>query len=311
MSVLHSIFAILSAIILFIYGLQGFSRELQAAGGAALQSWLERVTKNRMLGFSIGAFATVFVQSSSAITSLTVALVDASVLSFRASLSVLLGANVGTTVTAWLVAFKLTEIGPIFIVLGALISAAYKRMAILGKAIFYFGLIFFALDLISAALKPISALPIFIEWISLAGVPILGILIGFVFTAIVQSSSVTTGVAILLSQQGVLPAEAAISIVIGANIGSTSTALLASVGMNNTARATAKANFVFNLVGGIIFYPFLQDFGLMIVGWIKDPGMSVAVAHLIFNLTIALFIIILLDWVEPPLHRLLLKPNSG
>jgi len=310
-SVLHSIFAILSAIILFIYGLQGFSRELQAAGGAALQSWLERVTKNRMLGFSIGAFATVFVQSSSAITSLTVALVDASVLSFRASLSVLLGANVGTTVTAWLVAFKLTEIGPIFIVLGALISAAYKRMAILGKAIFYFGLIFFALDLISAALKPISALPIFIEWISLAGVPILGILIGFVFTAIVQSSSVTTGVAILLSQQGVLPAEAAISIVIGANIGSTSTALLASVGMNNTARATAKANFVFNLVGGIIFYPFLQDFGLMIVGWIKDPGMSVAVAHLIFNLTIALFIIILLDWVEPPLHRLLLKPNSG
>lgn len=309
MTVLHSIFAVLSAIILFIYGLQGFSRELQAAGGAALQSWLERVTKNRMLGFSIGAFATVFVQSSSAITSLTVALVDASVLSFRASLSVLLGANVGTTVTAWLVAFKLTEIGPIFIVLGALISATYKRMAILGKAIFYFGLIFFALDLISAALKPISALPIFIEWISLAGVPILGILIGFVFTAIVQSSSVTTGVAILLSQQGVLPAEAAISIVVGANIGSTSTALLASVGMNNTARATAKANFVFNLVGGIIFYPFLQDFGLMIVGWIKDPGMSVAVAHLIFNLTIALFIIILLDWVEPPLHKLLMRPN--
>jgi len=308
-TVLHSIFAVLSAIILFIYGLQGFSRELQAAGGAALQSWLERVTKNRMLGFSIGAFATVFVQSSSAITSLTVALVDASVLSFRASLSVLLGANVGTTVTAWLVAFKLTEIGPIFIVLGALISATYKRMAILGKAIFYFGLIFFALDLISAALKPISALPIFIEWISLAGVPILGILIGFVFTAIVQSSSVTTGVAILLSQQGVLPAEAAISIVVGANIGSTSTALLASVGMNNTARATAKANFVFNLVGGIIFYPFLQDFGLMIVGWIKDPGMSVAVAHLIFNLTIALFIIILLDWVEPPLHKLLMRPN--
>lgn len=309
MTVLHSIFAVLSAIILFIYGLQGFSRELQAAGGAALQSWLERVTKNRLLGFSIGAFATVFVQSSSAITSLTVALVDASVLSFRASLSVLLGANVGTTVTAWLVAFKLTEIGPIFIVLGALISATYKRMAILGKAIFYFGLIFFALDLISAALKPISALPIFIEWISLAGVPILGILIGFVFTAIVQSSSVTTGVAILLSQQGVLPAEAAISIVVGANIGSTSTALLASVGMNNTARATAKANFVFNLVGGIIFYPFLQDFGLMIVGWIKDPGMSVAVAHLIFNLTIALFIIILLDWVEPPLHKLLMRPN--
>jgi Na+/Pi-cotransporter len=174
---------------------------------------------------------------------------------------------VGTTATAWLVSFKLTEIGPVFIVLGALLSALPVRASVIGKAVFYFGLIFFALDLISATLKPLQEQPGFKEWLALAQAPWRGVLTGLIFTAVIQSSSVTTGVGILLVQQDILPPQAAIPIVLGANVGSTSTALMASFGMNPVARATAIANFLFNAAGVLIYFPFLGPFA-------RDDGSS-------------------------------------
>jgi len=311
MSSFHSLVALVAAIVLFIYGLQGFSSELQLVGGKSLRVWLARITQSRWKGFAVGALATAAVQSSSAITALTAALVDASALSFRASLGVLLGSNVGTTATAWLVSLKLTGIGPAFIVLGALFTALPKRFSMAGKSVFYFGLIFFALDLISAELKPLQQEPLFIEWLALAQTPWLGLVTGLVFTALVQSSSVTSGVAILLAQQGVLPAEAAIPIVVGANVGSTSTALLASVGMSATARATAIANGLFNAAGALAFFPFLTPFSQLMVTLAGDPGLAVALAHLVFNLTVSLAFLLSLDWVEPQLRRLLFKGSAG
>ncbi len=302
MSPLHGLFAAISAVILFLYGLQGFSRELQAVGGATLQSWLGRVTANRWIGFLVGAAATAIVQSSSAITALTVTLVDAAVISFRASLGVLLGANVGTTATAWLVSFKLTGIGPMFIVLGALISVLPIRMKVIGKALFYFGLIFFTLDLISAELKPLQSRPEFRQWLALAEAPWAGVLAGLVFTALVQSSSVSTGLAILLVQQGIFPGQAAIPMVIGANVGSTSTALMASFGMRPVARATGITNFLFNATGMLLYLPFLRPFSQAIVDMAANPGIAVAWAHLLFNLTIALLFLVTLNWVEPLLR---------
>jgi len=302
---LQGLIAALSAIVLFLFGLQGFSSELQTVGGDALQSWLKRVTANRGRGFLIGAFATAILQSSSAITALVATLVDTTVISFRASLSVLLGANVGTTATAWLVSFKLTGIGPAFIVLGALISTLPTRVRVFGKAVFYFGLIFFALNLISAELKPLQDRPAFREWLALAEAPWLGVLAGLVLTAIVQSSSVTTGMAILLVQQGILGPQAAIPIVIGANVGSTSTALMASLSMSPVARATAFANLLFNAAGMLIYLPFLTPFSHAMVDMTGDPGAAVASAHLIFNLTIAFVFLVTLDWVEPRLRACL------
>jgi len=310
MTGLQSFFAAISAIVLFIYGLQGFSRELRAVGGDALQAWLGRVTASRWSGFAVGALATAVVQSSSAVTSLTTALVDASAISFRASLGVLLGSNVGTTATAWLVSLKLTSVGPFFIVLGALLSALPRRGSLAGKAVFYFGLIFFALDLISSELKPLQEQAAFVEWLGRARAPWMGVLIGLVFTAVVQSSSVTTGVAILLVLQGVLPAEAAIPVVVGANVGSTSTALLASVGMNPVARATAKANFLFNVAGAVLFFPFLTHFAHAMVSHAGDPGMAVALAHLVFNLTTALAFLVPFNWLAPRLQESLLGTRN-
>ncbi len=301
MTPFQGIIAAVAAIVLFLQALQGFSREVQAVGGAALKSWLPRATENRWLGFLIGVVATAIVQSSSAVTALAVSLVDAAVISFRGSLGIVLGANVGTTATAWLVSFKLTGIGPVFIVLGALLSALPIRASAVGKAVFFFGLVFFALDLISAELKPLQGHPWFIDGLALATTPLIGLLMGIVFTALVQSSSVTTGLAILLVQQGVLPAESAIPIMLGANVGSTSTALVASLSMHAVARATAISNFLFNATGVLLFLPFLKQFTHWMLAT-GEPATAVAWAHLMFNMTVAALFLATLGWLEPRLR---------
>jgi Na/Pi-cotransporter len=303
MSGFQGFMAAFAAIILFLYGLQGFGRELQAVGGPAMRLWLSRVTTSRWKGFAVGALATAFLQSSSAVTALAVTLVDTSVIAFRASLGVLLGANVGTTATAWLVSFKLTAIGPFFIVAGALLSALPFRASVAGKAAFYFGLIFLALDLISAELRPLQEQPAFAAWLALADVPWRGVLIGLVLTAVIQSSSVTTGVAIVLVQQGILSAEAAIPVVMGANIGSTATALVASMAMGSVARATALTNVLFNTAGVLVYFPFLESFSRLMTATVEDLPTAVALAHLLFNLTVAVLFLSGLGWLEPRLRR--------
>ncbi|TCP10264.1 Na/Pi-cotransporter [Crenobacter luteus] len=302
MTTLQTLVAALAAVALFLYGLDSFSRELRAVGGEALKAWLGRVTASRWLGFAVGAAATAVVQSSSAVTSLTVVLVDAAVLSFRASLGVLLGANVGTTMTAWLVSFKLTGIGPVFIVLGMLLSALPTRAGVAGKAVFYFGLIFFALDLISAQLAPLRDEPQLRAWLGYAATPAVGVLAGVAITALIQSSSVTTGLVILLVQQGLLPPEAAIPVVVGANVGSTSTALVASLAMGRVARATAATNLLFNLTGLLLVFPFLDLYSRWLIDTFGAAAVAVAWAHLGFNLGIGLLFLLCLDAVEPRLR---------
>ena len=249
MSNLRILFAVISAIVLFLYGLEAFSREIQAVGGETLRKWLGHLTESRWRGVVLGTIVTAIIQSSSAVTSLTVALVDAGTMTLNSSLGVLLGANIGTTSTAWLVSLKLTGIGPFFIVLGTALSVFPTRFKVLGKAAFYFGFIFFSLDLVSFTLKPLAQSPLFAEVLSRSRTPLMGVLAGMVVTGIVQSSSITTGLCILLVQQTILSATAAIPIVIGANIGTTATALVASIKMQKAARQVALANLCFTLAG--------------------------------------------------------------
>jgi phosphate:Na+ symporter len=286
--------SIVSAIVLFLHGLEGFSREIQTVGGERLKEWLGRLTAKRWLGLLLGALATAIVQSSSAVTSLTVALVDAGTISFRSSLGVLLGANIGTTSTAWLVSLKLTSIGPFFIVLGALLGSLPTRLKILGEAAFYFGFIFFSLDVVSFTLKPLAQNPVFAEVLRESSTPLLGVLAGILVTAIVQSGSITTGLCILLVQQNLLSATAAIPIVIGASVGSTSTALIASIKMQRTARRVALANLCFNAFGVVLFLPFLGWFAVRVVEFAGEPGMAVAWAQLIFKIVMSAAVLLLL-----------------
>jgi len=292
-----------SAIVLFLYGLEAFSQEIQAVGGAQLSKWLGRFTESRWRAVLLGALATAIVQSSSATTSLTVALVDAGTMSFQSSLGVVLGANIGTTSTAWLLSMKLTSIGPFFIVFGTVLSALPTRFKILGKAAFYFGFIFFSLDVIGFALRPLAQDPVFAEILSNTRTPIMGVLAGILLTAVVQSSSVTTGLCILLVQQDILAAAAAIPIVIGANIGSTATALLASIKMDRAARRVAVANFCFNAFGVLLFLPFLSTFADRVVEFGGSPGLAVAWAQLIFNVVMTVAVLVLLRLFEKQLAR--------
>jgi len=295
MSNFRILLAIVAAIVLFLYGLENFSHEIQRVGATALSKWLGQLTQSRWRGVLLGAVATAIVQSSSAVTALTVSLVDAGTMSFRSSLGILLGANVGTTSTAWLVSLKLTSIGPFFIVLGTLLSALPTRLKMLGKLAFYFGFIFFSLDVVSFSLKPLAQSAVLTEMLSRSSGPLTGALAGMLITAIVQSSSITTGLCILLVQQSLLPATSAIPIVIGANIGTTVTALVASIKMNKTARSVALANLCFNVFGVVLFLPFLGSFSAKVVQAAGDPGMAVAWAQLIFNLVMVLAVLLLLN----------------
>lgn len=296
---------ILAAIMLFLYGLQGFAREVQAHGQATMQAWFGKVTRHRLTGFLLGAVSTAVVQSSSAVSSIAVTLVGSGVIGFRQSLPVLFGSNVGTTATAWLVAFKLTGLGPFFLVVGGLLSMLPGRLQMLGKSLFYFGFIFFSLGLISDALAPLQASPTFAAWLQMVETPWAGILAGMVITLLLQSSSVTTGLLIVLVQQGLMTSDVAIAVVIGANLGSTGTALLASLPLSREARRAAIANVVFNLGGLLIWAPFIPWLAQAVTTAMDTPAMAVALAHVVFNLSTALVFLVLLKPFAAGVDRLM------
>jgi Na/Pi-cotransporter len=236
----------------------------------------------------LGAVATAIVQSSSAVVALAISLVNSGILTFLSSLGIVLGANVGTTSTAWLISMRLTDIGPFFIVLGTILSVLPWRISILGKAAFYFGFIFFGLELVGGTLKPLAQTPVFEDMIRRAGVPVMGVAVGVLLTALVQSSTIVTGLCIVMVQQQVLTAQAAIPIVIGTNIGTTLKGLLITIGMQRTARRVAFANIVFNTIGVLLILPFLRPFAASMANLSKDPGIGVAWAQFLFNLAMTI-----------------------
>lgn len=297
-------FSILSAVILFLFGLSSFSKELRHVAGAKLQSIMNTLTMNRFTAFIFGAIFTTIIQSSAAVTSLAVSLVDSGVLKFTGAVAIMLGAYIGTTTTAWLVSFKLTGIGPFFIVLGGIISALPLKIKIFGKALFYFGFIFFSLDLISASLAPLKNDPTFAEFLLLTNTPLKGIIAGILLTIVFQSSTVVTGLAIIFVQQELLMPSDSIPIVLGANIGTTATALFASIKMNATAKKTAIANTLINTLGVVLIFPFLKPFTQLVLKIAPSSSMVVAIAHLAFNVILVSVFLLFLNKFAKMMDRL-------
>ncbi|HSK13477.1 MAG TPA: Na/Pi symporter [Phnomibacter sp.] len=282
------VIAILATISLFLFSLKGFAKELQKAGAEWLERWLGRVTQRRFGGFLLGAAATAIIQSSSAVTSIVVALVESGVFSFSNSLAVLLGCNIGTTFTAWLVTFKISNLGAILLVVGTILGFLPWRIHLAGKSIFYLGLVLFSLTLINNALTPLQQIDEWVEWLSASNNPFIGVLSGIFITAILQSSSVVSGLVIILTGQGLLSVEGAIAVIMGANLGTTSTALIASLKMGKMARNTARANFLFNLFGLIVCFPVIGVLKTFILSLDMEDTYRVATAHLTFNIVVAI-----------------------
>ena len=284
----------LTAIILFIFGLENFSAEIQQISGERFRKFLTRATSIPLLGLLIGALVTAVIQSSSATSVIAVSLVNAGVLSFKNSVSVIFGANVGTTVTAQLVAFKLTAFAPVLIILGFLLSLARTRFAIFGKSIFYIGFVFFSLNLISTAMQPLHDNPALVRYLTEPHNPLFAIAVGCLFTAVVQSSSVTTGLAIIFAQQGLLSLENAVPIIMGANIGTTATVLVTIFKMDLAAKKTALSHLLFNVGGVVLFLPLFLLYGERLNEIDAAPAIALANIHLVFNLGTSLVFIMFL-----------------
>ncbi|MCB1841372.1 MAG: Na/Pi cotransporter family protein [Halioglobus sp.] len=291
---LHILIAGLTAVILFVYGLENFSREIEKISGEQFRRSISRATRIPVIGLLIGAIVTAVIQSSSATSVITIGLVNAGVLSFKNSVGIIFGSNIGTTITAQLVAFKLTAFAPVFILLGFFLSLTRSRYAIFGKTVFFFGFVFFSLNLISSALEPLKDAPGVIAMLSQPMNPLYAVLLGCVFTALVQSSSVTTGLAVVLTQQGLLGLENAVPLIMGANIGTTATAMIAMFNMDAAAKKTALTHLLFNVGGVAIFLPLVLLYHNQLAAMRYDPAVALATIHLVFNLATSLVFMLLI-----------------
>ncbi len=295
METIQVLLAGLTAVVLFIFGLEHFSAEIEQISGERFRRTLARATRIPVVGVLIGAVVTAVIQSSSATSVIAIGLVNAGVLSFKNSVGIIFGANVGTTVTAQLVAFKLTAFAPVFIVAGFALSLLRTRASIFGKSIFYFGFVFFSLNLISSSLAPLQSEPALVDYLLRPQNPMLAILVGCLFTALVQSSSVTTGLAIIFTQQGLLSLENAVPIIMGANIGTTATALVAMINMDLAAKKTALSHFLFNVGGVLVFLPVLLLWGDRVHTLGAEPAIALANFHLLFNLAASALFLVLIN----------------
>lgn len=272
---------------LFIYGMKLMGDGLENAAGEELKSILEKVTSNRLIGVGIGAIVTAVIQSSSATTVMVVGFVNAGLMTLAQAAGVIMGANIGTTITAQLVAFKLDQIAPLFVFIGAAVVmfAKAKKRREIGNIILGFGILFTGMGAMSGAMKPMASSPVFGEVLVAIGDNwFIGIIAGVAITALLQSSSATTGILIALATTGTIDINLALPIVFGCNIGTCITAIIASVGTNKTAHKAALLHLIFNIVGTVIFLPFLS----IIAGFVQytspgDVSRQIANAHTVFN----------------------------
>lgn len=285
---------LLSALVLFLYAIENLSNELQSLASERFRGVISKLVRNKYVGTLVGAVATGVTQSSSAVTVIAVVLVNTGIISFRNSLGIIFGSNIGTTITAQLALVNSATIASILIILGFFLGILSKRFKLISKPIFFLGLILFTLNFLSSSIEPLQNNPAVMEIFSHLSNPLLAYLASALFTVIIHSSSITTGIVVILSLGGVIPVEVGIPMVLGANIGSSVTALISSLRLNLYAKRAGIANFLFNLLGTALFMLLLSPFVSFMQFVVGNVGQQVALAHLFFNLfNTAIFLIFL------------------
>lgn len=285
------LFQFLGGLGLFLFSIKYMGDGLQKSAGNRLRTILDRFTTNPFMGILAGIFVTVLIQSSSGTTVITVGLVSAGLMTLRQAIGVIMGANIGTTVTAFIIGIDIGEYAFPILLMGAVMLFFFKssRVQNLGQIFFGFGGLFVGLDLMSSGLSPLRHLPIFTELIlDMSHSPILSVFVGTVFTLIVQSSSATIGILQGLYAENLISLEAALPVLFGDNIGTTITAILAAIGASIVAKRAAAVHVLFNVAGTIIFMIFLglfTNFMVWITGQLHlEPKMQIAFAHGTFNI---------------------------
>jgi phosphate:Na+ symporter len=305
------IIGLLGGLALFLYGMEKLSEGLKKSAGNQMRSILSALTNNRFIGMTVGAFVTMVIQSSSATTVMLVSFVQAELMRFAQSLGVILGADIGTTITAQLIAFKLTDYALLMVAVGFGMRMFGKNDTVknIGEVLLGFGILFFGMKLMSDAMKPLRTYPQFIELMYGLENPLLGLLIGTLITAMIQSSSAFTGIIIVLAQQGLITLEAGIPLVFGANIGTCITAGLSSIGTSREAKRVALAHVIFKVGGVVLFIFWIPAFADIIrfiaVKFGSDTARQIANAHTIFNVSLALIFLPFTNLFAALLYKIL------
>lgn len=290
---------LLGGLALFLFGMERMAAALKAVAGDRMRSILERLTSNRLIAAGTGAFVTAIVQSSSVTTVMVVGFIAAGLMSMSQSIGVIMGANVGTTITAQIIAFKVTKLAMLMIAGGFGLQSMGKseRTRQQGAGLMGLGLVFFGMTVMGEAMNPLRSYQPFLDWMVRLEAPWLGILVGGLFTALVQSSSATTGIVIVMASQGLINLPTGIALAFGANIGTCVTALLASLGRPREALRAAVVHVLFNTAGVLLWLPFIDYLAQLVTAispvanglsgaarLAADTPRQIANAHTIFNL---------------------------
>ena len=279
---------VLGGLGLFLFGMNTMGDGLEKAAGNKLKKMIERLTRNRLMAVLVGIVVTVAVQSSSATTVMVIGFVNAGLMTLPQAVGIIMGANLGTTVTAQLVAFKLTEVAPLAVAIGVAIwiGAKNKKAKTYSEILIGFGILFIGMDMMGDGLKPLAQLPAFTNVMTSLNNPFLGMLVGLGLTTIVQSSSASIGLLQALAGEGLVSMHLAFPILFGENIGTTTTAMISSIGANKTAKRAAIIHFLFNLIGTLMFMTIFRYPIEWLVTYISpgDVQRQIANAHTSFNL---------------------------
>ena len=286
---------LLGGLALFLYGMQMMSSGLEAAAGNRMKQILKKLTANRFLGVLVGAGITAVIQSSSATTVMVVGFVNSGMMTLRQAVWIIMGANIGTTITGQLIALDIGAIAPLIAFVGVAMIVFFKRPQVqhVGSILAGLGVLFIGMEMMGTAMEPLRDSPVFVNAVSTFSNPLVGILVGAVFTAIIQSSSASVGILQALAMSGVVGLDTAVYVLFGQNIGTCITAVLAAIGTSRNAKRTTIVHLSFNLFGTLLFtilcmttplVPFMQSLT-------SNPSAQIANMHTLFNIVTTIILL--------------------
>lgn len=308
---INSIVALFGGLGAFLFGMKYMGEGLELAAGPKMKELLEKLTRNRFMGFLLGALVTVVIQSSSATTVMVMGFINAEIMDLAQATGVIFGANIGTTITSILIALDVSGIAPVCICIGAvmLLYSKKKRNRYVGQVILGFGILFQGLHTMSAAMSPLKDSAIFQDFILNARNPLLGFVVGVVLCAVIQSSSAAVGVLQALAMQGLMPLYFASFIICGINVGSSTPPLLSALNAKNNAKRAACIYLIFNIVGAVLFIPLtiLCPITQTIERLLPNPVFQIAVYHILFKVVTGVVLLPLVNLVVKWTYKIIPK----
>lgn len=310
-----NLMGLLGGLALFLYGMQMMSTGLEKAAGNKMKVIMEKLTANRFIGVLAGALITAVIQSSSATTVMVVGFVNSGMMTLGQAVWIIMGANIGTTITGQLIALDVGAFAPLMAFLGvaAIVFSKNEKMKHIGEVLAGLGILFIGMDMMSSSMQPLANSKEFVNILTKFENPILGILAGTIFTALIQSSSASVGILQALAKSGIIGLHSAAFVLFGQNIGTCVTALLASIGTNRNARRTTLIHVMFNVIGTILFTTLclLTPLTWMVQGWTPDnPSAQIANLHTMFNI-VTTILLIPFGTMLPKVAKLILPDKAG